>query len=104
MTVWKQWESWTYEYFDLDERASTFAGAEDFVELWKQKRGDRPMPAWADYDWYDLTPWWGSLVLMDYLYDPFDFQYRLFGTKAVDRFKIDVTGKKPRNFKMARMI
>ena len=94
MAIYKQWEGWTYEYFDLDVEASTFPGAENFVELWKNKRGSRRMPKWSDYDWYDLTPWWGYLVVVDYSYDPFDFRYRLFGTKVVERFEIDVTGKK----------
>lgn len=94
MTVWLQRNDWTYEYFDLDEDASTFHNAEEFVKLWKHKRGIRRLPTLSDYDWDEFFPWWGLIILADILWNPFDYQYRLFGTKVANRFDIDVTGKK----------
>jgi len=94
MALWKQKEDWTYEYFDLDEDVSTFIGAESFVELWNTKRGNRRVPRWSDYDWDDLFPWWGSLVVSDVFWEPYDYRYRLYGTNVVNKIGIDVTGKR----------
>ncbi|MBT4889214.1 MAG: PAS domain-containing protein [Rhodospirillales bacterium] len=94
MTIWKEWESWTFEYFDLDTDASNFPGGEAFIDLWNKKRGDRQLPSWSDYDWDDFTPWWGSVVVTDVMWEPYDFQYRLYGSKVVEQFEVDVTGKK----------
>ncbi len=88
MALWKQKEDWTYEYFDLDEDVSTFIGAESFVELWNTKRGNRRVPRWSDYDWDDLFPWWGSLVVSDVFWEPYDYRYRLYGTNVVNKIGI----------------
>ncbi|MBI1245215.1 MAG: PAS domain-containing protein [Alphaproteobacteria bacterium] len=56
--------------------------------LWEAKRGDRTMPARADFAIDELKPWLGWLVLYDVLPaalpDGHDFAYRLFGTRVVD--------------------
>ena len=88
MALWKQKEDWTYEYFDLDEDVSTFIGAESFVELWNTKRGNRRVPRWSDYDWDDLFSWWGSLVVSDVFWEPYDYRYRLYGTNVVNKIGI----------------
>ena len=62
--------------------------------LWDRKRGDRVMPARADFDPTDLREHIGSLFLVDVLEGGDDFQYRLIGSAIVDAVGRDVTGKK----------
>lgn len=92
MAVWKEYENWKYEYFPRDEPVSTFPEATEFVELWQKKVGQKTLPAWSDYDWYELEPWWGNLGVSIYQYDPFDYEYILFGTKMVRQYQFDATG------------
>ena len=33
MTIWKEFESWTYEYFDRDVDPAALPGFEDMVRL-----------------------------------------------------------------------
>ncbi len=83
MTIWKELDGWTYEYFDRDIEPSTLPGFEDLVRLWQDKRGDRTAPAWSDFDFYDFKGWHGRISVYDVSYDPFDYICRLSGT-AVD--------------------
>lgn len=98
MATWEHSGTWIYEYYHLDEPAATFPGAENFVELWQQKRANRNFPARTDFDWYELEPWWGSIGISTYYYFPFDYQYSLFGTEYVERFQFDATGKRASDF------
>ncbi len=95
MAIWdhEHWKNWKFEYFESDSEISIYPGAKDFISLWNLKRGSQRAPQWSDYDWDDLAPWWGSLLIIDYSYDPFDYRYRLFGTKLVELMGIDVTGQ-----------
>ncbi|MEQ8665313.1 MAG: hypothetical protein RIC16_06280 [Rhodospirillales bacterium] len=92
--LFKQIDGWTYEYFPSGESFSCPDHAAGFVELWAQKRGGRIGPALKDYDWDELKPWWGRMVITDILRDPFDYRYRLFGTHLTDVFETDPTGRK----------
>ncbi len=94
MTVWKKLDNWQYEYFPDTEPASTFTGAEAFVELWHAKKNGRRFPSRDDFDWYELEPWWGRLGISRYFHDPFDWEYILFGTDMTETFQFDGTGKK----------
>lgn len=93
MAVWKDLGSWKQEYFGLDEGVPPALGFEKFFDLWKSKQAGRFAPAWQDYQFEELSDWWGSIMVIDFQPDPFNFQYRLFGTKVVKLFGIDVTGK-----------
>jgi hypothetical protein len=50
MTIWKEFEGWTYEYFDRDVEPSALPGFEDLVRLWQDRRGGRVVPSWSDLD------------------------------------------------------
>ncbi len=93
MAIWKTHKSWVYEYFEADENPATFTGFEDLVTMWNLKRGERAAPSWSEFDFYDFVGWHGSLILTEYLYDPFDFKYHIFGTKIANRMGMDPTGK-----------
>ena len=81
MAIWKQIKDWTYEYFDRDIEPAVLPGFEDLVRLWRDKRGDRIVPSWSDFDFYDFKGWHGRLGVQDISYDPFDYTYRLSGTE-----------------------
>ncbi len=95
MTIWKKFEDWTYEYFDRDIDPAALPGFEDLVQLWQDRRGDRPAPSWSDFDFYDFKGWHGRLSVYDISYDPFGYTFRLSGTMvdvAYDRNMTGVTG------------
>jgi hypothetical protein len=61
-------------------------------EYWLRKRGPRPMPSRADLDPLEMREWLGNLLLIDVGEDG-SFVYRLYGTKFVESFGVDMTGR-----------
>ena len=59
---------------------------------WDGKRAQRPMPMRADLDPVEMRAWLGNLVLIDATADG-RFVYRLYGTKFVESFGLDMTGR-----------
>ena len=76
----------------LDVCSLPFAG---LFRLWDEKRAGRAMPARADFDPAEMKPWLGRLALLDVLPGPpMDFRYRLCGTRTVEEYGVDLTGKR----------
>ncbi len=92
MTIWKGFEGWAFEHFDRDIEPATLPGFEDLVQLWQDKRGDRVVPSWSDFDFYDFKGWHGRLGVYDISYDPFDYICRLSGTVIEGVFGQNMTG------------
>jgi hypothetical protein len=92
MTVWRELDGWTYEYFDRDIEPAALPGFEDLVRLWRDKRGDRAVPAWSDFDFYDFKGWHGRISVYDIAYDPFDYTSRLSGTAVDGVYNLTMTG------------
>jgi hypothetical protein len=92
MTIWKALGAWTYEYFDRDVDPAALPGFEDLVRLWQDKRGDRAVPSWPDFDFYDFQGWHGRIGVYDITYDPFDYVCRLSGTVVDGVFGRTMTG------------
>jgi hypothetical protein len=103
MAIWKEFEGWTYEYFDRDIEPAALPGFEDLVRLWHDKRGDRVVPSWSDFDFYDFKGWHGRIGVHDVSYDPFDFTYRLSGTEIDRVFGRTMTGAKGSELAEMRM-
>jgi len=61
-------------------------------EYWDRKRGSRPMPSRADLDPLEMGPWLGNLLMIDVGEDG-SFVYRLYGTKFVESFGVEMTGR-----------
>lgn len=59
---------------------------------WDGKRAGRAMPTRADIDPIEMQAWLGNLLLID-VTDDGRFVYRLYGTKFVDSFGLDMTGR-----------
>ena len=93
MAVWKRVTNWTYEVFERDTPAERFGAFESLVHLWHAKRGDRDMPSWADFDFYDFTGWHGAIAVQDVIHEPFDLRCRLWGSNLTEIFGSDNTGK-----------
>ncbi len=92
MAIWKEFEGWTFEYFDRDIEPAALPGFEDLVRLWQDKRSDRVVPSWSDFDFYDFKGWHGRLGVYDISYDPFDYICQLSGTVVDGVFDRKMTG------------
>ncbi len=93
MAVWRRVKNWTYEVFDRGTPATRFDVFEPLVCLWQEKRGDRDMPSWADFDFYDFKGWHGAIAVQEVIAEPFDLRCRLWGSNLTDVFGADQTGK-----------
>jgi hypothetical protein len=65
----------------------------DLKAYWNAKRGARAMPRRADIDPLDLRTHLGGLVIVEVLAGPERFRFRLVGTKVVEAYGRDSTGK-----------
>ena len=59
---------------------------------WDGKRGSRAMPRRSDIDPVEMRQWLGNLLLIDVTVEG-KFVYRLYGTRFVDNFGRDMTGR-----------
>ncbi len=103
MAMWKEFEGWTYEHFDRDIEPAALPGFEDLVRLWQDRRGDRAVPSWSDFDFYDFKGWHSQLGLYEISYDPFDYTCRLSGTVVDGVFGRTMTGAKGSELAEVRM-
>jgi hypothetical protein len=61
-------------------------------EYWKQKRGNRAMPARRDIDPAEIPKILPHVFLLDVRQQPLDFRYRLIGTKMDEHMLDRYTG------------
>ncbi len=92
MTIWKVFGNWTFEYFDNDIDPEALPGFEDLVRLWQDRRGDRAVPAWSNFEFYDFKGWHGRISVYDITYDPFEYVTRLSGTVVDGLYDQTMTG------------
>jgi hypothetical protein len=64
-----------------------------FFQYYLEKSGSRPMPARRDLDPGDFPYALGDITLIDEDYDPLRFRFRLDGSRHVERFGFDLTGR-----------
>jgi hypothetical protein len=64
-----------------------------FFEYYRAKAGARPFPARADLDPLDFAYALGDITLIDVAHDPLRFSFRLDGSRHVERFGFDLTGR-----------
>jgi hypothetical protein len=62
-------------------------------EYWDDKRGAREFPGRPDIDPIEMRFALGNISLVDVLYEPMRFRYRLHGTIIAERVGIDMTGR-----------
>jgi hypothetical protein len=65
----------------------------ELMTYWDRKRGERAMPRRADLDPLDIPRHLGWLVIVEVLEGPERFRFRLVGSKVVDAYGRDSTGK-----------
>lgn len=63
------------------------------VSLWNEKRAGRPLPGRADFDPIDMKFALGDINLYDVEENPRRFLCRVDGTRQVELFGIDCTGR-----------
>jgi hypothetical protein len=64
-----------------------------FFEYYLEKRGTRAFPARRDLDPVDFPYALGDITLVDVRYEPLKFHFRLDGSRHVQRFGFDLTGR-----------
>jgi hypothetical protein len=64
-----------------------------FFQYYQEKSGARPMPARRDLDPLDFPYALGDITLIDVVRDPLRFRFRLDGSRHVERFGFDLTGR-----------
>jgi hypothetical protein len=94
MAIWKEFEGWTYEYFDRDIEPGALPGFEDLVRLWQERRDGRVIPSWSDFDFFDFKSWHGRIGVYEISYDPFDYACRLSGIEVDGVYEQTMTGTK----------
>lgn len=60
---------------------------------WDDKRGAREFPGRADIDPLEMRFALGNISLVDVLYAPLRFRYRLHGSIIAERLGVDMTGR-----------
>jgi hypothetical protein len=62
-------------------------------DYWYARRKSRRYPARADIDPVEFSFALGNVTLVDVLYDPLRFRFRLMGTLMAQRSGVDLTGR-----------
>lgn len=92
MTVWRQFEGWTYNYFDPDVDPAAIPIFSNIVALWQSKRRGRRVPARRDFGFYDFKGWHGWVCIHEVRYDPFDYTVRLSGSNVDNLYGLSTQG------------
>lgn len=79
--------------FSGDERTVTSPKIAELHALWRERRGDRALPARRDFDPARFRRLLPNIMLADIEADPFRVRYRLVGTEVVRVSRIDFTGR-----------
>jgi hypothetical protein len=88
---------------ELDRDLQQHPKLAQLLDLWNRKRGGRSMPARRDIDTIELREWLGNLILVDVAEDNGGaYHYRVYGTKLVDLFGYELTGKAVSHFASMR--
>ena len=88
---------------ELDRDLQQHPKLSRLLDLWIRKRGNRSMPARRDIDTIELREWLGNLILVDVPKDNGGvYRYRVYGTKLVDLFGYELTGKSVSHFASMR--
>jgi len=74
-----------------------------FFQYYLEKRGNRAFPARADIDPVDFPYALGDITLVNVHYDPLNFSFRLDGSRHVERFGFDLTGRSLDEFPFPEM-
>jgi hypothetical protein len=79
--------------YEIDPDLSDNPSFHALVDHWRRKRGERAMPLRSEIDPVELKAYLGGLVMIECLPEQDDFRYRLIGTRIVQAYGRDSTGK-----------
>ena len=74
-----------------------------FLQYYLEKCAGRALPARRDLDPVDFAYALGDITLVDVAHDPLRFSFRLDGTRHVERFGFDLTGRSLDDFPYPEM-
>jgi hypothetical protein len=74
-----------------------------FYEYYVEKSGDRRSPSRRDLDPVEFSYALGDITLIDVAHDPLRFSFRLDGSRHVERFGFDLTGRSLDDFPYPEM-
>ena len=63
------------------------------LDDWDRWRAGREFPARADFQPEQIAYLLGNVILLDVLYEPLRFRYRLIGSNLTQRRRYDLTGR-----------
>ncbi len=87
-------------FWNPDESNLNHRELRSLLAYWRKLRGDQPMPRQDKIDPLEMQDALGFLFLLDVLDGGADFRYRVYGSKVVDRYSVDMTGKLLSNLKV----
>lgn len=76
------------------DRSKLSEPAQRLLALWEGKRRGDSLPAEADFNPAELTPWLSWLVLLDVEAGAVDFRYRRIGGLVLSTTGLDMSGKR----------
>lgn len=94
MKKWQENKGWNYYQCDLDEKITDFPIFESIHQLWMDKRTDKWLPAWKDFEFEEFVGWHKHLILYEVTTQPFDLTYRIFSSFAADIYGKNYAGKR----------
>ena len=74
-----------------------------FFQYYLEKRGNRAFPSRADLDPLDFPYALGDVTLVNVRHNPLNFSFRLDGSRHVERFGFDLTGRSLEEFPYPEM-
>lgn len=81
--------------YSADTPAEDFGIFSEIKSLWDAKRQPPRIPAWSDFSFEDFDGYHGWLAVEDIISrKPFDTVFRLWGTRWVEAYEIELTGKR----------
>lgn len=92
-------DGWDFRYFSIDTPSDEMGEAGPIKRIWDDKRGDAAIPSWQDFQFEDFQGYHGWVAVEDILsVEPYDAEFRLWGTQLTEIFKLDLTGKRTSEF------
>lgn len=73
-------------------------GATSFLEYCRGVKAPGAYAPREQFDMFLLRPWFGYLMILDYLPESDDFRYRLYGSEIAANSGFDMTGKRVSDF------
>jgi len=82
---------------ELDIDCDRYPEISRALAYWREKKGDRALPARGDIDPLDLTAYLPRVMMAEVSYEPLEFRYRVVGTGVFKMHGEELTRKRARD-------